>query len=307
MGAWGEDDGGMGKREHRPHRAAASARPGGKAVAARETHWGEVAEWYDKLVGVVGSEYLREVIVRGFFRFFGLEAKKKGDLAVLDLACGQGVLCRRLAEAGCTVTGVDAAAPLIEAARRRDEGLAIRYAVGDATKLLDESGVWAAGLAAGAFDAVTIVLAIQNITPLSPVWQACAKLLKPGGSLVVVLWQPCFGVPKHSDWVWEENVGEGGVQGRVVRQYLTSSKVEIQTHPGLAAHGKSAAATTHFHRPLQAYANTMGNAGLLIDHIEEWISHKVSQAGPRKSALDRARKEIPMFLAIRARTGYNPS
>jgi SAM-dependent methyltransferase len=299
----------MGKRTHRPHRAEASAHPGGKPVAARETHWGEVAEWYDKLVGDEGSEYHREVIIPGVFRMLGLEAEKgKGKrLSVLDLACGQGVLCRRLAEAGCTVTGIDGAAPLIEAARRRDEGLAIRYAVGDATKLVDESGVWAAGLAAGSFDAVTIVLAIQNITPLSPVWQACAKLLKPGGSLVVVMMHPCFRVPKQSDWVWEEHVGEGGAQGRVVRQYLTSSKVEIQTHPGLAAHGKSAAATTHFHRPLQAYVNTLGNAGLLIDHIEEWISHKVSQAGPRKLALDRARKEIPMFLAIRARTGYNPS
>ena len=108
---------------------------------------------------------------------------------------------------------------------------------------------------------------------------------------------PCFRVPRESDWVWSEE----GAQGRVVRQYLSSSKVEIQTHPGMAAHGKGASATVHFHRPLQAYVNTLGNAGLLIDHVEEWVSHKVSQAGPKKAALDRARQEIPLFLALRAR------
>src|SRR5271170_3745670 len=151
-------------------------------------------------------------------------------------------------------------------------------------------------------DAVTIVLAIQNMTPLSPIWQACRTVLKPGGKLIVVMMHPCFRVPKQSDWIWEDR-GSGGVgeQGRVIKQYLTSSKVEIQTHPGLAAHGKDASATSHFHRPLQAYVNTMGNAGLLIDHVEEWISHKTSQAGPKKAALDRARKEIPMFLALRAK------
>jgi len=148
----------------------------------------------------------------------------------------------------------------------------------------------------------TTLPAIQNMTPLSPIWQACRTVLKPGGKLIVVMMHPCFRVPKQSDWIWEDR-GSGGVgeQGRVIKQYLTSSKVEIQTHPGLAAHGKDASATSHFHRPLQAYVNTMGNAGLLIDHVEEWISHKTSQAGPKKAALDRARKEIPMFLALRAK------
>ena len=120
--------------------------------------------------------------------------------------------------------------------------------------------------------------------------------------MIVVMMHPCFRVPRQSDWIWEDR-GSGGVgeQGRVIKQYLSSSKVDIQTHPGLAAHGKDDSTTPHFHRPLQAYINTLGNAGLLIDHIEEWISHKVSQPGPKKAALDRARKEIPMFLAVRAR------
>jgi SAM-dependent methyltransferase len=229
---------------------------------------------------------------------------------VLDLACGQGVLSRKLARAHCNVVGVDAAPALIAAAQKRNDvdHLPIRYTVGDAGKLLGEHGKLALDLTPpGAakfegFDAITLVLAIQNMTPLSPIWQACRTALNPGGRLIVVMMHPAYSVPKQYDWAWQEK-GSGGVgaQGRVVYQYLTSDKIDIQTHPGKAAHGKDDASTAHFHRPLQAYINTLGNAGLLIEHLEEWPSHKVSLPGPKKAALDRARNEIPMFLALVAR------
>src|SRR3982750_4523574 len=80
----------------------------------KPTHWGEVAEWYDALVGDEGSEYHREVILPGVVRMLGIgNAKRetrnaKEGIRVLDLACGQGVLCRRLAGVGCEMVGVDA-------------------------------------------------------------------------------------------------------------------------------------------------------------------------------------------------------
>jgi hypothetical protein len=45
---------------------------------------------------------------------------------------------------------------------------------------------------------------------------------------------------------------------------------------------------------------SLRNAGLLIDAIEEWASHKQSTSGPRAAAENVARKEIPMFMAMRA-------
>ncbi len=36
--------------------------------------------------------------------------------------------------------------------------------------------------------------------------------------------------------------------------------------------------------------------GFAVTRLEEWISNKKSQKGPRVTAEDKARKEIPLFL-----------
>ena len=107
-------------------RYPSSPKPTQPPAAPRVTHWGDVAGWYDQLVGDAGSEYHREVIIPGVVRLLGLKADHSGvrnagavaapkALAVVDLACGQGVLCRKLATLGCGVIGIDSAEPLIAA------------------------------------------------------------------------------------------------------------------------------------------------------------------------------------------------
>src|SRR5512140_3593107 len=94
------------------------------------TDWGRVAGWYDQLVGGEGSEFHRQVVLPGVMKLLG-EVRGK---AVLDVACGQGVLCRFLQQGGAEVTGIDAAGELIDAARQRSDA-GIRYDVGDARNL----------------------------------------------------------------------------------------------------------------------------------------------------------------------------
>lgn len=250
-----------------------------------ERGWQHVAGWYDELVGERGSEYQREVVVPRTLRL--LEANP-GE-RVLDVACGQGVFCRALGEAGIHAVGVDVAPALVEAAKRRNarDRLPIEFTIGDARRLSDVAP-------AGSFDAAVCLLAIQNIAPLSPVWEGCRAALKAGGKLVVVMTHPCFRIPRASGWGWDEHAG---AQFRRIDRYLSSTKTEIQIHPGS---DPSTTAPT-YHRPLQAYANTLGSAGLWVDRVEEWPSHKTSPEGPRKKALDASRREIPMFLALRAR------
>ncbi len=243
------------------------------------TDWSNVAQWYDSLVGETGSEYHRQVVLPGVLRLLNAQAGQK----VLDVACGQGVLCRLLAEKGIEVTGVDAAADLIDAARQRGPA-SVRYHVADARELMF--------LPEQHFDAAACVLAIQNIHPIAPVFAGVSRGLKPGGRFVLAMMHPHFRGPKETHWDWDE---KQAIQFRRVDRYLLPRKIPIVTHPG-QSHDQY---TWSFHKPLEAYVKALRNAGLLIDTIEEWTSHKKSTSGPRARAENIAREEIPMFMAIR--------
>ncbi len=246
----------------------------------KRTDWHPVTDWYDDHVGDDGGEFHREVVLPGTMRLLG--GNEICGRHVLDVACGQGVLCRRLQEAGATTLGIDAAAGLIDRARERGEG---DYRVADARDLnfLD----------ADAFDAAACLLAVANIQPIRPVFESVARLLRPGGSLVIVMNHPAFRGAKETHWGWDD---EANVQYRRVDRYLTPRKSPITTHPGDVDRGY----TWTFHRPIGHYVKALRQAGLFIDAMEEWPSHKTSGPGPRQKAENTARKEIPMFLAIRA-------
>jgi ubiquinone/menaquinone biosynthesis C-methylase UbiE len=283
------------KKHHRrpppaPRNPGVIRKPGGPVSAAGQeaaaTHWGDVAEWYDRLVGEQGSEYHRHVVLPGAVR---LLAAKAGD-QVLDIACGQGVLCRMLARQGVNATGVDAAANLIRLANDRNAQIPPGtprpvYRVGDVRELSPAFGE-------GQFDAAACPLAIQNINPIGPVFESVARVLKPMGRFVLVMMHPAFRGPKETSWGWDE---KRKAQYRRVDRYLLPRKVPIVTHPG-----KSQDYTWTFHKPIEAYVKAARSAGLLIDALEEWPSHKTSTSGPRAPAENVAREEIPLFLAIRA-------
>ena len=254
----------------------------------KRTDWQQVAQWYDDHVGHDGGEFHREVVLPGVVRLLGRGDASVSGLRVLDIACGQGVLCRYLHERGARPTGVDSAAALVSLARERSpEGIA--FHVGDARSVAD-----AAWLERESYDAAACVLAIQNIQPIRPVFEGAAAALKAGGSLVIVLMHPAFRGAKESHWGYDP---DADVQFRRVDRYLVPRKAPIVAHPGDAAESDY---TWTFHRPVGAYVKALRQAGLLVDAMDEWTSHKTSQPGPRAAAENRARKEIPMFLAIRA-------
>jgi len=252
-------------------------------ITKRPTDWSQVADWYDQLVGDAGSEYHREVVLPGTLK---LLAVKEGE-RVLDVACGQGVLCRLLHAGKAKVTGIDSAKPLIEAARQRSDP-SIEFLIGDARELAANAAL------AAKFNAAACVLAIANINPIRPVFEGIAHALVSDGSgrAVIVLNHPAFRGPGHTHWGWDE---KAGVQFRRVDRYLEPRKEPIVTHPGKDP-GKY---TWTFHRPISVYVKALRQAGLLVDAIEEWPSHKVSDCGPRAKAENIARAEIPMFMAIR--------
>jgi ubiquinone/menaquinone biosynthesis C-methylase UbiE len=220
------------------------------------------------------------VVLPGVLKLLG-EVEGK---AILDVACGQGVLCRVLAQGGAKVTGVDAAEPLIRLARERGDA-GVTYQVGDARELDFLPG--------GVFDAATCILAIQNIHPIQGVFDTVGRRLKERGRFVVVMMHPCFRGAKESSWGWDEGKK---VQYRRVDRYMVPRKSPIFANPGK----RDGTYTWTFHKPIEYYVKACRKAGLLVDAMEEWCSHKVSDSGPRAGAENMARKEIPMFMAIRA-------
>jgi SAM-dependent methyltransferase len=97
--------------------------------------------------------------------------------AVLDVGCGPGGFCRLAAEAGATVTGIDAAQALIEIARERLP--AGRFDVGDLQFLPYDDN---------AFDVVTGFNSFQYAAdPVAALAQA-RRVAKPGAIVHAVVW-----------------------------------------------------------------------------------------------------------------------
>jgi 2-polyprenyl-3-methyl-5-hydroxy-6-metoxy-1,4-benzoquinol methylase len=297
------------------HDAGATVAQSSAVAKARKTgatSWDHVAEWYTELIEERRSDHHEVVILPGTVR---LLAAKTG-MRVLDVACGQGVLARRLSSLGVEAVGIDASPKLIEAAKRATAGdiPAPRFLTGDARDI--------GGLDIGAFDGAACVMALMNIEPMAPVLEGVAARLRTGGVFVAVVLHPAFRAPGQTSWGWEEerqkHRGEETQRRRDARVskaptshqseikqyrrvdgYLTPGQSPIVMNPGAVARGQAPVTTMTFHRPIQAYVNAFAKAGLLVDAMEEWPSLRSSQPGPRAAEENRARREIPMFLALR--------
>ncbi len=244
-----------------------------------DTSWNKVASWYDELLKTDTDSYQAKVIAPNLLRFLDI---KKGE-QIYDLACGQGYFSNIFLEHGASVVGSDISKRLIDSAIKNSQK-GIKFYISPAHK--------AAFIKSNSLDTVVIVLAIQNIENVAEVLVECKRVLKKSGHIVIVINHPSFRVPQGSDWYFND-----GVQYRAVGKYLSESKVYIDMTPG-EKNLKKKIKTVSFHRSLQYYMKLFAKNGFAITKLEEWISHKQSQMGPRQKAEDIARKEIPMFMCI---------
>jgi ubiquinone/menaquinone biosynthesis C-methylase UbiE len=131
---------------------------------------------------------------------------------------------------------------------------------------------------------------------IEPVFKEVSRVLKKSGRFICVLNHPAFRIPKATAWGFDE---ETTTQYRRIDAYLSARREKMDMHPGKK--GK-ASFTYSFHRSLQDYMKVFRASGFAVVRLEEWISHKTSEPGPRAKAENVARKEFPLFMAIEAQT-----
>lgn len=254
-----------------------------KRPASRSTSWEPIEKWYRGSVGEEGHYYHQHIIIPGVMRLMSMVGKEAFS-SVLDLACGPGVLGRRL-PSNIEYVGVDIAPSLIKAAKTQDNSPRHEYLVADAAKDIP--------LKKQDFSHCAVILALQNIEQPWRVFENAARFLAAGGHLIIVINHPCFRIPRQSSWKIDE---DQKTQYRRIDRYSSSMSIPIQAHP---SKGESSTTTWSFHHPLSAYSKWLYEKGFAIELIEEWHSDKVS-TGKAAKIENRSRSEIPLFMAIRA-------
>lgn len=247
-----------------------------------KTSWEPVADWYGKHLAQRGTFHETIIFPKTLTL---LDPQPEGSY--VDLACGEGSFSRFLTkQIRATTLGIDASAHLIKQAQKQ-ASRGSRFIVGDATH-------FASQLPKESADGMTCILALQNIEPLAPVFRDAAQILKTEAPFVIVLNHPCFRQPRQSGWGWDE---QRKLQYRRLDAYMSPYEMPIIAHPGSDPRVK----TYSYHRPLSEYIHELCQHGFAIDALEEWVSEKASDSGPRAKAENIARAEFPLFMAIRAR------
>ena len=252
-----------------------------KKIENKATSWEPVEKWYQSIVEDEGHYYHRRIILPGVIRLAGSMD------SVLDLACGTGVVAQHLPQE-VEYVGVDISPSFIKSAHQRKTSPNHAFSVGDVTKPLN--------LKKKDFSHATLILAAQNMQYPFFAFQNAAKHLKKNGLFIVILNHPCFRIPRQSSWGIDSTKK---VQYRRVDRYNSPMEIPIQAHPGKGEHSPS---TWSFHYPLSQFTQWLYDAGFAIEIMEEWCSDKQS-TGKNARMENNSRKEIPLFLAIRAIKG----
>lgn len=251
--------------------------------------WNANAAFWDARMGQEGNQYQRLLVGPAQERLLRL---RPGDLA-LDIACGNGLFSRRMADLGCQVVACDIADKMIEAAKERSREYAgrIEYLVVDAT---DERQLLALGKER--FDVAVCSMAIMDMPEIKPLLSAARRLLKPRGPFVFSVLHPCFsynGVIRLSEEVVEGN--------RVVTRHflkLPSSYIAPATTKGIAISGQPEL-QYYFDRPLSLLLSTCFEAGFVVDGLEEPVIPP--EGVDARDAPSDPFQQIPPVLVVRLR------
>lgn len=208
-----------------------------------------------------------------FHRDVFLELLPPPGRLTVDLGCGEGRLSRDLADAGHTVVGVDVSPAAVLAARAADPTLEVHHA--DAAEL---------PVGDGTADLVVAFMSLQDMDDAAGAIREAGRVLAPGGRLCLAIVHPFNsaggfeGLEPDADYVITGSYFER-------RRYR-----DVLERDGLRVEMESE------HRPIGWYADTLADAGFVIERLREVRVPDDAVKRPQTRRWQR----LPLFLHIRA-------
>jgi ubiquinone/menaquinone biosynthesis C-methylase UbiE len=251
--------------------------------------WDQKAAFWDELHGEEGSLFHRRLVSPVVERLLALQPGQR----IVDVACGTGVMARRLAELGGRVTAVDFSQALIERARSRGQsaGEPIHYAVADAT---DEAAL--AALGEGQFDAVVCTMALMDMPVITPLYRAVRRLLTETGRFVFATHHPAFNSSPPT-FIFEREERDGKM---LLRQAVKiESYLDVPPYKTGGA-GDDPAPHYYYHRPLHQLLGEAFAAGFVLDALEE-PAFRPEDADPARLLGWKNFRQFPPVMVARLR------
>lgn len=205
-----------------------------------------IADWYDE--SVRSNTLIHDIVEPALFALMG----EISGLRICDLACGQGVTARQLAQRGAIVTGIDISEKLLAIARQDEERepLGISYIHDDAqtlTKIADTT-----------FDGVVCSTALMDIADIAAAFRQVYRVLRPDGWFLFAIVPPYI-FPPHSYF----HIDMQRDVSRVIKNYFNQGFWRSDNKNGVRGQIGS------YHRTLSTYLNTLIDAGFVVERIAE--------------------------------------
>lgn len=186
----------------------------------------------------------------------------------LDVGCGEGRFCRMLRHEGIRAVGVDPTDGLLQRARALDPDGDYRTGTAEALDFAD-----------GGFDLVVSYLTLIDIPDLDAAVAEMARVLRPGGTLLVANLTSFNTAVVGERW----DPDADGIPRFRIDHYL-EERAEWAEWRGIRI--------VNHHRPLSRYMAVLLDQGLILRHFDE-----PPPTGGDPATADRYRR-VPFFLVM---------